>query len=59
MRGDRLAIQAELIDVGSVAELWGEQYDRKMTDVLTVQEEITRAISTRLREKLTAEAQSR
>ena len=28
-RGDRLVIQAELIDVGSVAQLWGEQYDRR------------------------------
>jgi len=55
-RGDQLIISAELTDARNNHNLWGEQYDRKMTDVLTVQEEITRAISTRLREKLTAEA---
>ena len=55
-RGDQLIISAELIDARNNHNLWGEQYDRKMTDVLTVQGEITQAISSRLRERLTGGA---
>ena len=54
--GDHLIISAELIDARNNHNLWGEQYDRKATDVLSVQGEITQAISTRLRERLTTEA---
>jgi len=53
--GDQLIISAELIDARNNHNLWGEQYDRKMTDVLAVQAEITQAISSRLRERLTAD----
>ena len=51
-RGDQLIISAELIDARTNHNLWGEQYDRKLSDVLAVQDEITRAISSRLRERL-------
>src|SRR6185369_5511933 len=54
-RGDRLTIQAELIDAGSVAQLWGEQFDRPLADVLTIQAEIARAIADKLRLRLTGE----
>ena len=30
-RGDRLRVQAELIDVSNVAQLWGEQFDRMLS----------------------------
>ena len=50
--GDQLIISAELIDARNNHNLWGDQYDRKLTDVLAVQGEITQAISSRLREKL-------
>jgi serine/threonine protein kinase/tetratricopeptide (TPR) repeat protein len=53
--GDQLIISAELIDARNNHNLWGEQYDRKMTDVVTVQSEITQAISSRLRERLTGD----
>ena len=55
-RGDQLIISAELIDARTNHNLWGEQYDRKLSDVLAVQDEITRAISSRLRERLSGEA---
>ena len=55
-RGDQLIISAELIDARNNHNLWGEQYDRKMTDVLAVQSEITQAISSRLRERLSGDA---
>jgi TolB-like protein/Tfp pilus assembly protein PilF len=54
-RGDRLTIQAELIDAVSVAQLWGDQFDRSLADVLSVQADISRAIADNLRRRLTRE----
>jgi eukaryotic-like serine/threonine-protein kinase len=54
-RGDRLTIQAELIDAVSVAQLWGDQFDRSLADVLSVQSDISRAIADNLRRQLTQE----
>ena len=54
-RGDQLIISAELIDARNNHNLWGEQYDRKLSDVLAVQDDITRAISSKLRERLSGE----
>jgi hypothetical protein len=54
-RGDQLIISAEFIDARTNHNLWGEQYDRKLSDVLAVQQDITRAISSRLRERLSSE----
>jgi|SRR5579862_5800711 len=51
-RGDQLIISSELIDARNNHTLWGEQYDRKLADVLTVQDDITRAITAKLRERL-------
>ncbi len=56
-RGDRLTVQAELIDTASVAQLWGEQFDRPLADVLAVQTDISRAIADNLRLHLTREDQ--
>ena len=54
-RGDRLMVQAELIDVAGVAQLWGEQFDRPIADVLSLQADISRAIADKLRLHLTTE----
>ena len=54
-RGDQVIISAELIDARTNHNLWGAQYDRKVSDLIAVQEEITRAISSKLRERLTGE----
>ena len=54
-RGDQLIISAELIDARTNRNLWGDQYERKLSDVLAVQEDITRAISSKLRERLSGE----
>jgi eukaryotic-like serine/threonine-protein kinase len=56
-RGDSLSIGAELIAVGTNAQLWGNQYNRKQADILSVQEEIAREVSEKLRLKLTGEDQ--
>jgi eukaryotic-like serine/threonine-protein kinase len=54
-RGDQLIISAELIDARTNHNLWGDQYDRRLSDVLAVQEDITHAISSKLRERLSGE----
>ena len=52
-RGNQLQIQTELIDVMSGNQLWGEQYNRPLDDVLNVQENIAREITAKLRVQLT------
>ena len=56
-RGDNLSISAELIDVRNNRQLWGDQFNRKVTDMLAMQEEIT-GDPGRLRLKLTGETDS-
>ena len=51
-RGDDLMVSAELIDVGENRVLWGQQYNGKLADALTLQQEISKAISERLRLRL-------
>jgi eukaryotic-like serine/threonine-protein kinase len=52
-RGDNLAIQAELVNVADGSQVWGERYDRKLTDIVALQGEVSRAVSDRLRARLT------
>ena len=54
-RGDNLTISAELIDVRNNKLLWGEQYDRKMSDLLATQREIAREIVDNLKLKVSRE----
>jgi serine/threonine protein kinase/TolB-like protein/Flp pilus assembly protein TadD len=58
-RGDALSIQAELVNVADGSQLWGEQYNRTLSDVLAIQQEISTEISERLRLKITGEEQRR
>lgn len=48
-RGDDLTIRVEMVDAGENKQLWGEQYVRKMTDAVFVQQEIAQAVSEKLR----------
>jgi serine/threonine protein kinase/Tfp pilus assembly protein PilF len=54
-RGDQLTISAELVDVRNNRLLWGEQYDRKMSDLLQTQREIAREIVDKLRLKVSGQ----
>ncbi len=58
-RGDNLSIRVELVDVGEDRHLWGGQYNRKLADILAVQEDISREISEKLRLRLTGEEKKR
>ncbi len=42
--GERIRITAQLSDVATGSQLWGERYDRSLADVFAVQDEITEAI---------------
>jgi DNA-binding winged helix-turn-helix (wHTH) protein/TolB-like protein/Tfp pilus assembly protein PilF len=50
--GDIISIQADLIDLENVAQLWGQHYDHKLSDVILVQDDISRDIFENLRLKL-------
>jgi TolB-like protein/cytochrome c-type biogenesis protein CcmH/NrfG len=42
--GDQVRITAQLVDVVTGSQLWGERYDRGLADVFAVQDEITQAV---------------
>jgi serine/threonine protein kinase/Tfp pilus assembly protein PilF len=56
-RGDNLILSLELVDARTGNQIWGEQYNRKMTDIVSLQTEIARDISNKLRAKLTGAEQ--
>jgi eukaryotic-like serine/threonine-protein kinase len=55
--GQRLRITVQLVNAADGYQLWSERYDREMTDVFEVQEEIAGAIATRLRVSLRGDAE--
>ena len=58
-RGDDLTVNVELDDVRNGKQLWGERYNRKLADLLAVQNEIAREVSQLLRSQLSAEDQQK
>ena len=54
-RGDDLTIGVELDDVRNGTQIWGQQYNRKLADLLAVQNDIATEVSQRLRSQLSAE----
>ena len=46
--GNRVRVTAQLIDATSTAHVWAERYDRDLTDVFDIQDEITRTITTQV-----------
>ncbi|HEX3108443.1 MAG TPA: protein kinase [Thermoanaerobaculia bacterium] len=51
-RGNTLILRAALTDVKKGTQVWGEQYDRKLADVLAVQRDLAQEISNGLRMRL-------
>ena len=56
-RGDSLSISVELVDARDNSHIWGEQYNRKLSDILAVQGEISKQITEKLRLRLTGQEQ--
>ncbi|HEX7334053.1 MAG TPA: protein kinase [Pyrinomonadaceae bacterium] len=58
-RDDNLSVSVELIDVRDNKQIWGERYERKVTDLQAVQREIARDITDHLRLKVSGAEQAR
>jgi eukaryotic-like serine/threonine-protein kinase len=58
-RGETLIIAAELVNARDGSQLWGKQYNRNLSDIFTVQEEIAREISESLRLRLSGKQKER
>jgi serine/threonine protein kinase/Tfp pilus assembly protein PilF len=56
--GNRLRINAQLVDAGTGFPVWSERYDREMSDIFAVQDEIAHKIAEALRIKLTPQEQA-
>ena len=56
--GNRLRVTAQLIHAADGAHLWPERYDRDMTDVFAIQDEIGQAISEALQVRLAPRAKA-
>ncbi|MGE5813766.1 MAG: protein kinase domain-containing protein, partial [Acidobacteriota bacterium] len=54
--GDDLRVSTRLVNVADGYQMWAETYERKMTDVFAVQDEIASAVVAALKVKLLAEA---
>ena len=50
--GNRVRVNAQLVDASTDHHLWAETYDRDLADVFAIQSEIAKAIATQLQTKL-------
>jgi TolB-like protein/Tfp pilus assembly protein PilF len=50
--GDSVNVRVEMVDAGENRQLWSEQYNRRASDLLSMQQEIAQAASDKLRLKL-------
>jgi TolB-like protein/Tfp pilus assembly protein PilF len=51
--GDAVRVNVQLIEAASDSHLWAETFDRKLTDIFSVESEVAKAIADQLRAKLT------
>jgi eukaryotic-like serine/threonine-protein kinase len=58
-RADQLTLTVELVDVQTENVIWSEQYNRRQADVVSLQSEIARDVSTKLRNKLSGADQQK
>ncbi|HTS56998.1 MAG TPA: protein kinase [Terriglobales bacterium] len=57
--GNRIRATAQLINAADGSHLWSERYDRELSDIFAVQDEVSEAIGKALRVKLSREASQR
>ena len=58
-RGDAVTLNLELIEASTGNQLWGEQYNRKLSDLTALQSEIARDVSAKLHNELTGTDEQR
>jgi TolB-like protein/DNA-binding winged helix-turn-helix (wHTH) protein/Flp pilus assembly protein TadD len=57
LRDDSLTVQVDLVDAATGTQVWGDRYQRKLSDIFAVEEEIGRQIAEKLRLRLSGEEQ--
>jgi eukaryotic-like serine/threonine-protein kinase len=57
--GDTLNIQLDLVDATTGAQLWGQEYERKVSDLLAVKQAIAQEVTKKLRWRLSGEDERR
>ena len=57
--GDTVNVETEMVDVSNGSQIWGEQYRRKASEIVSVEDDIALDISGQLRLKLTGEEKKR
>jgi TolB-like protein/Tfp pilus assembly protein PilF len=57
--GDRVRVQAQLIDARTDEHLWAERYDRELTDVFAIQSDIAESIARALQARLSSVERAR
>ena len=55
--GNRVRVTGQLIDAANGAHIWADRFDRDLTDIFAVQDELTKEIIAALKVKLTPENQ--
>jgi TolB-like protein len=58
-RGDQLTLSLELIDAQTENVIWSEQYNRRQSDLVSLQSEIARDVSSKLKSKLSGADQQK
>src|SRR5205823_11837448 len=53
--GDAVRVNVQLIKAANDSHLWADTYDRKLTDIVSVESEVAKAIAEQLRAKLTGQ----
>jgi TolB-like protein/Tfp pilus assembly protein PilF len=56
--GDRVRVTAQLIHAATDQNLWADNYDRDLRDILALYSEVARAIASEIKVKLTAQEES-
>jgi serine/threonine-protein kinase len=56
--GSRIRVTAQLIQVADESHLWSERYEREMTDIFAIQDDISQSIANALQVKLAAPRRS-
>lgn len=57
--GDTLNVETEMVDVSNGSQIWGEQYQRKASDIATLQDDIASDISGQLRLKVSGSSEGK
>jgi eukaryotic-like serine/threonine-protein kinase len=57
--GENLSISTELVDAHDNSHIWGQQYDRKLADVIALRDDIANEMTTALRIQLSGDDRQR